>query len=228
MIGVRGAMGPDGRSVSPLGKGWRGPESTWPGRIGNCGGCGRTGGGAGRPGAIAAAGGVGAVGAPDGALPARGGRMGCAARPAGRSITAVPAAGAGAFSSASSVARGWLAGPPGTSAGVAVSTAAGCCRSDAGAGVLSAAACGPGPETSSGTSCPKMRRSLMATSSSIELECVFFSVTPNPGRRSRISWALTSNSRASSLIRILFIKNTTLCRGDAPYSFTEPRFSDSS
>src|SRR5215472_2375376 len=47
-------------------------------------------------------------------------------------------------------------------------------------------------------------RTFSATSAGIELECVFFSVTPNPGRRSMIALALTSNSRASSLIRTLF------------------------
>jgi hypothetical protein len=35
----------------------------------------------------------------------------------------------------------------------------------------------------------------------IELECVFFSVTPNPARRSIMALALTSSSRASSLMR---------------------------
>ncbi len=35
----------------------------------------------------------------------------------------------------------------------------------------------------------------------IELECVFFSVTPYPGKRSIMALALTSSSRASSLIR---------------------------
>ena len=42
-----------------------------------------------------------------------------------------------------------------------------------------------------------------ASSSSIELECVFLSVTPILGRTSRISRLLTSSSRARSLIRTL-------------------------
>jgi len=42
-----------------------------------------------------------------------------------------------------------------------------------------------------------------ASSSSIELECVFFSVTPTLGRTSRIALLLTSSSLARSLIRIL-------------------------
>src|ERR1700752_4849328 len=41
----------------------------------------------------------------------------------------------------------------------------------------------------------------------MELECVFFSETPSSGSRSRISWALTSNSRASSLMRIFLINS---------------------
>ena len=44
-------------------------------------------------------------------------------------------------------------------------------------------------------------RTFSATSTVIELECVFFSDTPNPGSRSIIALALTSSSRASSLIR---------------------------
>src|ERR1035437_3754677 len=56
----------------------------------------------------------------------------------------------------------------------------------------------------------------MATSSSIELECVFFSTTPHSGTRSSISWAFTSSSRASSLIRIFLIDKANLlltCEG---------------
>ena len=48
-------------------------------------------------------------------------------------------------------------------------------------------------------------RSSSATSSSTELEWVFFSVTPSSGRRSRIAPGFTSSSLASSLIRIFFI-----------------------
>jgi hypothetical protein len=54
----------------------------------------------------------------------------------------------------------------------------------------------------SASAAPRMRsRTFRATSSGIELECVFFSVTPYPGRRSMIALALTSSSRASSFIR---------------------------
>jgi hypothetical protein len=49
----------------------------------------------------------------------------------------------------------------------------------------------------------KTRRICSATSSSTELECVFFSVTPSFGNMSRMSCDGTSNCRASSLMRIL-------------------------
>ncbi|MCU1339511.1 MAG: hypothetical protein JWO19_5092 [Bryobacterales bacterium] len=45
----------------------------------------------------------------------------------------------------------------------------------------------------------------IATGSSIELEWVFFSATPSSGSMSRITFGLTSSSRASSLIRIFVI-----------------------
>ena len=47
-------------------------------------------------------------------------------------------------------------------------------------------------------------RTFSATSTGMELECVFFSVTPYPARRSMIALAFTSSSRASSLIRTWF------------------------
>lgn len=51
------------------------------------------------------------------------------------------------------------------------------------------------------------RRALtrLASSSSIELECVFFPVMPSSGRTSRMTPGLTSSSRASSLMRILLM-----------------------
>jgi len=53
---------------------------------------------------------------------------------------------------------------------------------------------------------PASRRfTSIATGSSIELEWVFFSVTPSSGSMSRITFGFTSSSRASSLIRILTI-----------------------
>jgi hypothetical protein len=51
----------------------------------------------------------------------------------------------------------------------------------------------------------KCLRTSTASCSSIELECVFFSVTPTAVSASRIALLLTSNSRARSLIRILLI-----------------------
>src|SRR4029077_7410481 len=57
----------------------------------------------------------------------------------------------------------------------------------------------------SASACPKsFLRTFSATSSGIELEWVFFSVTPYPGNRSIIALALTSSSLASSLIRTWF------------------------
>ena len=49
-------------------------------------------------------------------------------------------------------------------------------------------------------------RTRSASSVSIELECVFFSVTPTAVRASRISLLLTSSSRANSLIRTVLIR----------------------
>ena len=52
----------------------------------------------------------------------------------------------------------------------------------------------------------KCLRTFTASSSSIELEWVFFSVTPTSGKISRITLAFTSSSLARSLIRI-FIRS---------------------
>jgi hypothetical protein len=52
----------------------------------------------------------------------------------------------------------------------------------------------------------KWRRTLSASCSSSELECVFFSVTPTSVRASRIALLFTSSSLARSLIRILLIR----------------------
>ena len=52
----------------------------------------------------------------------------------------------------------------------------------------------------------KCARTFSASCSSIELECVFFSVTPTSCRTSRIALLLTSSSLARSLIRILLIR----------------------
>lgn len=52
----------------------------------------------------------------------------------------------------------------------------------------------------------KAARTLSASWSSSELECVFFSVTPTSVNTSRIALLLTSSSLARSLIRILLIR----------------------
>jgi hypothetical protein len=57
----------------------------------------------------------------------------------------------------------------------------------------------------------KYPRTFSASSSSMELECVFFSVTPTAVRASRMDRLLTSNSRARSLMRTLLIY--PFCRG---------------
>lgn len=50
-------------------------------------------------------------------------------------------------------------------------------------------------------------RTFSASSASIELECVFFSVTPTAVKASRIDLLFTSSSRARSLIRTLLIRS---------------------
>ena len=52
----------------------------------------------------------------------------------------------------------------------------------------------------------KCARTFSASCSSIELECVFFSVTPTSSSTSRRALLLTSSSLARSLIRILLIR----------------------
>jgi hypothetical protein len=56
--------------------------------------------------------------------------------------------------------------------------------------------------TSASAASRKCLRTISAAETSIELECVFFSVTPASGKKSMIAFALTSSSRANSLIRI--------------------------
>lgn len=52
----------------------------------------------------------------------------------------------------------------------------------------------------------KWARTLSASKSSRELECVFFSVTPTSGKTSRMALLLTSSSLAKSLMRTLLIR----------------------
>ena len=63
-------------------------------------------------------------------------------------------------------------------------------------------------------------RTRSASSSSSELECVFFSVTPTAVKASRIDLLLTSSSRAKSLIRTLLIRPlfATPCRLSRSYA----------
>src|ERR1700691_4614416 len=57
----------------------------------------------------------------------------------------------------------------------------------------------------------KCWRTRSASSSSSELECVFFSVTPTAVKESRIALLFTSSSRARSLIRTLLIRPFVSC-----------------
>ena len=60
----------------------------------------------------------------------------------------------------------------------------------------------------------KCVRTRSASSSSSELECVFFSVTPTSVSTSKIALLFTSSSRARSLIRTLLIR---------PFCFSHPK-----
>jgi hypothetical protein len=170
------------------------------------GGAGAAEGGGGACGAAAGpAGGCTGAGLPP--LPASGGRSGCAA---GRVIirSSVVSAACDAAPAGWPISTGSVAGLV-PSVGGAAAAGAGLAASTAGsvsgaAGLASASSAGASVSAGS-TKTPKCRRILMATSSSIELECVFFSVTPNSGRIAIIALFGCSHSRASSLIRIFFI-----------------------
>ena len=235
--GVTDGRGAEG-APAPAGNAWRGPDNTWPGRgaVGNGlagGGAGRAGpgtaavgrgakcegvttGGCGRAGGAGGAWGRPAAGCGD-RSDASGGRNG-AVRAAGFSASCgFSASGAGA--SAAGGAWAATAGSSGVFTGTSCVGSGGALGSG-GAGLLSAAggASARCCSASSGSaSVPlrspvysprKNRRNFSATSSSTELECVFFSVTPSSGSLSRIRWALISRSRASSLMRIFFIDKT--------------------
>ena len=140
---------------------------------------------------------------------------------------------AGAVAGAAAGPRGGAAGGTGRGAGAVVegACAIGACGAGGTAGLGGAGACGAaaggaagcfaGSRTAtgagasgSGVPCSR-RRTFSATSTVIELECVFFSATPNPGNRSMIAFALTSSSRANSLIRtwdasLILLKNFSL------------------
>jgi hypothetical protein len=100
--------------------------------------------------------------------------------------------GAGRDSSVAGVATEGAAGPSSsfTWSGFSGAAAWGTGTSSAVSGsswFSSVSLCESASGSRSGASNPYNRRSLMATSSSMELECVFFSATPNSGSRSRIS-----------------------------------------
>jgi len=177
-----------GVSARVCGIGWRGPDKICPGLGG---------GGAEREGITGPRLGAGA-GAPGWPV-ANGGRNGNAGRTgagasslsagtvaAGRAVSGAAAAGA-LFEADGPVPVGRDSGERDGCSGAAVSG----CSLSSGA---------PVPVT--------RRRRFSTTSSSSELEWVFFSVTPNSGNNSRMTFGLTSSSRASSLMRILLIRKT--------------------
>ena len=178
-----------GASLTGDGIGWRGPERICPGRGG---------GGAEREG-ITGPRFTGALGAP-GCPVAKGGRKGNAGR------TGV---GAASDVSAGAVAAG-RTGSGVTGAGVVFATggAGSATRAASGGRTGSWRGAGSGALSSATPPPATRRRRFSTTSSSSELECVFFSVTPSSGNNSRMTFGLTSSSRASSLMRILLIRKT--------------------
>ena len=178
-------------AVSAIGGiGWRGPERICPGR------------GAGGPERDGITGPrlAGAFG-PPGCPVASGGRNGNAGR---------TGAGASVFSSGAETAG--LAGSGATGVGALFATGGGSskttadCRAGSCRGAASRlAACSSAPIPAT------RRRRFSTTSSSSELECVFLSMTPNSGSKSRMTLGFTSSSRASSLMRILLIHKTPEC-----------------
>ena len=148
---------------------------------------------------LAATGAVGATG--DGAAGFATGAVG-----ADGAIGAAGFAGAGACAAGACAAGACGATGACGGAGAAGLAANGACGAAAGASGFAAGSAGSfaaGASTASSASAEpcNCRRTFSATSTGIELECVFFSVTPKPGRRSIIAFALTSSSRANSLIR---------------------------
>lgn len=175
----------------------------WPGRGGGSGLAATVGTGRGDGGACAGSsgGGAGAGGGIGSAGPRRdasGGRSGWAAGRVLSLSSVVNPLGSGAVSAGSS---SWAEGRSAGAAFVSTSASPG-----SGAGAASPSSAGAAASRFS-TKTPKCRRISSATSSSIELECVFFSVTPNCGRIAIITLLGCSHSRASSFIRIFFIRS---------------------
>ena len=194
-----------GRGAAPPGAGWFAGDA---GRIGMCAG-GLLGVGVGvGAGGLAAGGALGGVtgvatgfGGPGAALGAEGagagagGAAGAAGLAAGVAVTG--AAGFGA--AATGAAAGARAGAAGAATGRILAALAAASLASFSAFAVAAAAASA---AASASAWPKIFfRTFSATSAGIELECVFFSVTPYPGRRSMIALAFTSSSRANSLMR---------------------------
>lgn len=172
---AEGAAGLSGAAGGPGGIGWRGPVRICPGR-GD--------GGAGRAGTPPVR-----TGGCRGALPpvAKGGRMGAGLERDGSSTAADDP-----FSDAA-------AGASGAGGGTPLAAVGGCSRTDVGAAsgcssIVSGSATATAGEVfasccaAAGAAPPCTRwRISSAMGSSMELECVFFSVTPSPGSISRTS-----------------------------------------
>jgi len=196
--------------------GWPGVGE--PGRTaGSEAGLGAAGGGVG----IEGAGGFATVGAAAGGVAGFAtGATGAAAGAAGGALGAA-GLGAGATAAGARTAGAWGAGGAGAAAGLTVTgcwgatTGAGAGGfTGAGAGLAASGAGAAAGASGSGVPC-SFRRTFSATSTGMELEWVFFSVTPKPGSRSIIAFALTSSSRANSLIRtwvesLILLKNFSL------------------
>jgi hypothetical protein len=139
-------------------------------------------------GAAVLAGGAATAGAAGGATT---GAAGLVAAGAGVPATAVGATGATGFGGATAGAAGATAGR------IRAAFAAASFASLSALALVSSAA--------SASATPwRCLRTFSATSAGMELECVFFSVTPYPASRSIMAFALTSSSRASSFIRTWF------------------------
>jgi hypothetical protein len=166
-------------STGAEGNGCLGPERICPGL--GAGGVGRAGIGIPR----------GAIGGESGGPEASGGRKG-ADRGAGAGVSGAASRAAGRVSGVASI----------FAAGVRAGSAAG-----TGSVTVTGVLAGSGPAVCGApfASPVKRRFTSSATGSSIELEWVFFSVTPSSGSISRITLGFTSSSRASSLIRIFVI-----------------------
>jgi hypothetical protein len=202
---VRGAPGAGGGGggafgASPIaaGRGCRGPDRICPGR----------GAGTGRAGIAEPRGGArgGAIGCPVD----NGGRSGFTGRTGGAgssetSLCASTAAGTSGFVTGSDLVSNFAAGSAfatGWASGASATGAEGISSWMCAAGSAGSSMAGRVDPFSPVTRCRIWR----ATSSSRELEWVFLSMTPNSGNKSRMTFGLTSSSRASSLMRILLIR----------------------